>query len=65
MKVQGKDLIFISRIQRTGLGVRLIKEQNEVSFLAEETFELTSLSITEGTYIAKAFNSYAVKIKEK
>jgi hypothetical protein len=67
MKAQGKDLIFISRILRDGSGVERLgdKSLDEQRFVANEVFKLNCLSITEGTYIASAFNSYVVKIKAK
>ena len=64
-KAQGKELIFISRIQRDGKGVELIESESKVWDFQDETFDLSCLSISYGTYIASAFNSYVVKIKEK
>lgn len=62
MKLKGKQLIFISRINRSGLSLEILTEQpaNE----RQTIFNLTCLSITNKTYIANEFNSYVVKIKE-
>lgn len=60
---KGKDLIFISRIERDGSGVVMIKSQDQTSFWAETEFELNRLSISENTWIASEFNSYVVKLK--
>jgi len=65
MKAQGKDLIFISRILRDGSGVEPIAETKDMTFTNYEVYKLNCLSITKGTYIASAFNSYVVKIKAK
>lgn len=66
MRAQGKDLIFISRILRDGSGTEPVQERdNSNPFIANEVYELNCLSVTNGTYIASAFNSYVVKIKEK
>ena len=65
-KAQGKNLVFISRIKRDGTGVQMVEDQDDAQhYLADKTFKLNCLSITEGTYIASEFNSYVVKIKEK
>lgn len=61
-KVSGKDLIFISRIDRNGMGVTIMDEYN-INHLNNDVFELHSLSITFGTYIACGFNSYVVKMR--
>lgn len=60
---QGKDLIFISRIRFDGLGIQVYEDQECPQHLDNERFDLQRLSITMGTYIASAFNSYVVKIK--
>lgn len=66
MKVKGKDLIFISRIDSGGLGVSLensIKlESTENTCRDEEEFELSPLSISKGTYITLGMTSYVVKV---
>ena len=65
MKAQGKDLIFISRILRDGSGTEPVEMDMTNRFNREEVYKLWRLSITHDTYIANAFNSYVVKIKEK
>ena len=59
---KGRDLILISQIERDGSGV--IKVTKEMANLENNTnFELTSLSISNKTFIASEFNSYVVKLK--
>jgi len=65
-KAQGKDLIFISRILRDGSGVEPAGEMDMSNrFIANEVYKLTRLSLTHDTFIASAFNSYVVKLKEQ
>jgi phosphopantetheinyl transferase (holo-ACP synthase) len=64
-KAQGKDLIFISRILRDGSGTEPVDMDMSNQFIANEKYKLIRLSISHDTYIASAFNSYVVKIKEK
>lgn len=62
MKKQGKELEFISSINRDGSGTEPITE--EVSgFVRNEWFHVHRLSITYNTYIACGFNSYVVRLK--
>lgn len=61
--VNGKKLTFISRIKRDGSGTEEINNYN-LPAIEKENYELSSLSITEKTYIAKGFNSYVVRLKE-
>lgn len=61
----GSELIFISRIKRDGSGVEKVEQPDPDSFLGKTNFNMNSLSITNGTYIACEFNSYVVKIKPK
>jgi hypothetical protein len=58
----GRDLEFIARINRDGSGTMPMNKHD--SFLANEYFSLTPLSLTEGTYIANGFDSYVVKKKK-
>lgn len=62
MILKGAQLIFISQINRDGKGVT-DKSNEDMSHIFEEDFEINSLSITQGTFIASQFNSYVVKIK--
>jgi hypothetical protein len=66
MKVEAKELVFISQIKRDGTGVDIITSiQNEElqNDTIDKWYELNSLSITNKTYIASGFNSYVVKIR--
>ena len=57
----GSELIFISKINRDGKSVEVLSK-NPRSELGT-VFKLTSLSISNGTFIASEFNSYIVKLK--
>lgn len=73
MKYFGKDLQFISWIKRDGSGTIMIGSEwdsskdypkvDDMSYLDNELFELSHLSLSKGTFIASAFNSFVVKIK--
>ena len=60
-EVKGKHLNFISRILRDGSGVEPCQDMTNSD---EHEYTLTYLSMTLGTYIARGFNSYVVRIKE-
>ena len=57
---KGRELIFISRINRDGSGTTTAKE---VDHLDNEDFVVICLSLTKHTFIASAFNSWVVKLK--
>lgn len=63
--IKGKNLYFISRIQRDGLSVVPVEANNDMHNLDETVFHINCLSITNGTYIACEFNSFVVKIKNE
>lgn len=73
MKKKGKKLEFISLIKRDGSGTIPIGSKNLknypqtacVIYLNEVKFKLTTLSLSEETFIASEFNSYVVKLKPK
>lgn len=65
MKANGEELIFISRILRDGTGVEMIEDQDLMMHARETVFNLSSLSLTQKTYIASEFNSYVVRKKEE
>lgn len=62
MTKKGSELIFISRINRKGLSIEILGGVN-MDHENNTEFNITSLSITNSTYIASEFNSYVVKIK--
>lgn len=62
MKTQGKNLIFISRINADGKSTKV--KQSSIKLFEDDTYELNCLSITNETYIASAMNTFVVKIKE-
>lgn len=67
MKKLAKDLIFISQIERNGLGIRIINylENEELqNDTIDKVYEIHNLSISKKTYIAIGFNSFVVKIKQ-
>jgi len=59
---KGKDLIFISRIERDGLSLVNVSDQ-DMSFEDDETFNINGLSLTNGLYTASRMNVYVVKFK--
>ena len=63
MELKGKDLTFISWIRRDGTGVDPVS-QDLIDMMQEETFEISSLSLSFDTYIAHNINSFVVKIKK-
>lgn len=70
MKIEAKNLIFISRILRDGSGVVPCTEADnlkltEGEYTKSELYDLLHLSITQETYVAKNTNVYVVKIKNK
>jgi hypothetical protein len=60
---KGKDLIFISQINRDGSGATRITDEREVEHLNEASFDLSTLSLTNETFIASGFNSFVVKLR--
>lgn len=63
MKKLGKELDFISWINRDGSGVSPVKDRL-VELMQDDLFGVTCLSITDKTYIASGFNSFVVRMKE-
>jgi hypothetical protein len=62
--MKGKDLVFLSKISRTGIGTepfptKLINN----SILENEEFELVQLCVKEETYVAHGIGTYCVKIR--
>ena len=70
MRLEAKNLIFISKILRDGSGVEPCTEADnlkltEGEYTKNELYDLLHLSITQETYIAKNTNVYVVKLKNK
>lgn len=75
MEYLGKDLDFISWIKRDGSGTIMCGSEwnsskdcpkvDDMSYLDNELFDVTILSLSLQTYIASGFNSFVVKIKNK
>jgi len=73
MRKLGSELIFISWIRRDGSGtVSCGTEWNEksdfpkiddMSYVDDELFTITCLSMSQRTFIASGFNSFVVKLK--
>jgi hypothetical protein len=57
----GKELIFISRINRDGKGVTDVSNER-LAVYDNVVFVLNSLSVTNKTYIACEFNSFVVRL---
>lgn len=62
MEKLGKELIFISQIKRDGSGTSDV-EDRYIKLMECDVFKLTCLSLSNKTYIATAFNSFVVKLK--
>ncbi len=60
---QGKELEFISQINRDGSGTTDLKE-GYAHFMRNDKFRVTILSMTQKTHIASGFNSFVVRIKD-
>ena len=59
----GSELIFISRIAGNGENIYPVEHEEANKFCKTETYKLTSLSLSNGTYIASGMSSYVVKLK--
>lgn len=64
MKKLGRELEFISWINRDGSGTKPVTKSH-TKLLGGDKFKLYCLSITEKTFIIHGFNSFVVKIKEE
>jgi len=58
--VPASRLEFICRILPDGSGIESVDKKP----IVDDEYELRSLSISNGTYIASGFGSYVVRIKE-
>jgi len=70
MRLEAKNLIFISQIGRDGEKITPLSEEEclnlqENSLWKNELYNILPLSITNKTYIAQNFNVYVVKLKNK
>ena len=73
MKYKGKQLEFISFIKRDGTGTVMVGTEwdknkeypkvDDMSYLDDEIFEVSCLSLSNKTFIASGFNSFVVRIK--
>lgn len=73
MQKLGKELEFISFVQRDGSGVIPIgtpwsasnkhPKTDDMSYLDDDKFEVTIISMTNQTYIASGFRYFCCKIK--
>lgn len=60
--VRGQKLEFISKINRDGSGT--VPVEGDMKIYDYDIFALSSLSVTQGTYIASEMDSYVVRIKK-
>jgi hypothetical protein len=63
MKKFGKELIFISQIERNGSGVDTDLSEEYLEQMKDVKFKVRTLSLGEKTFIASEFNSFVVKLK--
>lgn len=64
MEKLGRDLIFISQINRDGSGTDTNISKDYISMMHDDVFKVFHLSLSEKTFIAIEFNSFVVKLKE-
>ncbi len=64
MEKLGRDLIFISQINRDGSGTDTNISKDYISMMQDDVFKVFHLSLSEKTFIAIEFNSFVVKLKE-
>ena len=64
MEKKGKDLIFVSQINRDGSGTNTNISTKLIDIIQNDTFKVFPLSLSEKTFIAIEFNSFVVKLKE-
>lgn len=62
MNKKGKELIFISQINRDGIGVQIV-DKEYIKYMKNDNFELHNLSLTKKTFIAFNMNVFIVKLK--
>ena len=65
MKKLGKELIFVSQINRDGGGTNTNISKDYIDMMDGDTFKVNILSLSEKTFIASGFNSFVVRLKSK
>jgi hypothetical protein len=63
--VKGFELVFISRIHKEGYGIEVVSNHKMQDMYSTDNFNLSCLSISQGTYIASGMATFVVKIKTK
>lgn len=63
MTKKGRELEFISRINRDGSGTTPV-DDSFIDFVQEDDFDIIRLSMTEDTWIATYVNAYVVRLKK-
>lgn len=64
MEKLGRDLIFISQINRDGSGTDTNISKDYIRMMQDDVFKVFHLSLSKKTFIAIEFNSFVVKLKE-
>lgn len=62
-RYKGKDLLFISQINRDGSGTIPVSKEY-IKLMKSDMFTINGMSMSERTYIACGFNSFVVRIKK-
>lgn len=62
--MKGHELIFLKRIDKYGDSSIKPKHEDNRHY-SDDNFQITCLSISEGTYIAHGFSTWVVKLKNK
>lgn len=60
--VKGHELIFLKRINKQGDSSPILSHEENRHY-SDDNFQITCLSISEGTYIASGFSTFVVKLK--
>jgi len=64
MKAFGRELEFISRIERDGSGTTPV-EKDYIEKMNDDEFRLMNLSLSQKTFIAGHMNVFVVKLKNE
>jgi hypothetical protein len=62
--MKGHELIFLKRINKQG-DSSPIPTHEENRHYSDDNFQITCLSISEGTFIAHGFSTFVVQLKSK
>ena len=64
MTVKGSELYFLSQIHKNGFGIDVVSNHKMQDIWGEDNFKISSLSISEGTYVASGMATFVVKLNK-